>query len=81
VYGPALPSHASSQTNTSELVLADGRPLRLVDVPGHPRIRGQFAEHLAGAKALVFVVDANTVSRSGPAVAESVSSSKHQIAR
>jgi signal recognition particle receptor subunit beta len=73
VYGQALPAHTSSQTNTADVVLVDGKPHRLVDVPGHPRIRGQFAEHLPAAKALVFVVDASTVSRTGPAVAECAS--------
>ena len=43
-----------------------------MDVPGHPRIREQFREHLADAKAIVFVVDASNVSRNGPIVAEYV---------
>ena len=40
---------------------------------GHPRIRNQFQEHLATTKAIAFVVDASTISRNGPAVAECVS--------
>lgn len=44
--------------------------LRIVDVPGHPRVRDQFQEYLPDAKAVVFVVDANTVSRNGAAAAE-----------
>ncbi len=44
----------------------------LVDVPGHARIREQFREHLADARAIVFVVDASNVSRNGPIVAEYV---------
>jgi len=44
-----------------------------VDVPGHPRIREQFREHLPDAKAIVFVVDASNISRNGPIVAEYVS--------
>ncbi len=43
-----------------------------MDVPGHPRIRDQFREHLNDAKAIVFVVDASNVSRNGPIVAECV---------
>lgn len=45
-----------------------------MDVPGHPRIRDQFREHLADTKAIVFVVDASNVSRNGPIVAECVGS-------
>jgi len=44
--------------------------LRVIDIPGHPRIRDQFREHLSDANAVAFVVDASTVSRNGPAVAE-----------
>ena len=43
-----------------------------MDVPGHPRIRAQFREHLADAKSIVFVVDASNISRNGPIVAEYV---------
>ena len=43
-----------------------------MDVPGHPRIRAQFREHLADAKAIVFAVDASNISRNGPIVAEYV---------
>ena len=43
-----------------------------MDVPGHPRVREQFREHMADAKAVVFVVDASNVSRNGPIVAEYV---------
>jgi signal recognition particle receptor subunit beta len=46
-----------------------------VDVPGHPRIRAQFRDHLTDAKAIVFVVDASTISRNGSIVAEYVRSS------
>jgi signal recognition particle receptor subunit beta len=52
-----------------------------VDVPGHPRIREQFREHLADAKAIVFVVDASNVSRNGPIVAEYVGCSPHICVR
>jgi signal recognition particle receptor subunit beta len=43
-----------------------------VDVPGHPRIRAQFREYISDAKAIVFVVDASTISRNGLIVAEYV---------
>lgn len=41
-------------------------------MPGHPRIRAQFTEHLASAKGIVFVVDTSTIARDGAAVAECV---------
>ncbi|KAI0320116.1 signal recognition particle receptor beta subunit-domain-containing protein [Amylostereum chailletii] len=70
VYKQMLPTHASMQINTSMLTLAGRPPISVVDVPGHPRIRDQFKDHLADARALIFVVDASTVSRNGPEVAE-----------
>jgi hypothetical protein len=70
-YGQTLPSHTSLQTNTCAFSL-NQKTTTLVDVPGHPRIRDQFREHLATAKAIVFVVDTSSVSRIGPIVAEYV---------
>jgi len=62
------------QTNSSTLALPERKKtIRVVDIPGHPRIRDQFQEYLDDAKAVVFVVDASTISRNGAAVAESVS--------
>ncbi|TFK55070.1 hypothetical protein OE88DRAFT_996248 [Heliocybe sulcata] len=73
VYNQTLPTHTSLQTNTSLVALSNPqKPLTAIDVPGHPRIRDQFKEHLPQAKAVVFVVDSSTVSRNGPAVAEYV---------
>ncbi|OJT09126.1 hypothetical protein TRAPUB_14413 [Trametes pubescens] len=70
-YQQTLPTHASMQTNTALVALPSAhKTLRVIDVPGHPRIRDQFQEHLPDAKAIVFVVDASTVSRNGAAVAE-----------
>lgn len=72
-YQQTLPTHASMQTNTALVALpSTHKTLRVIDVPGHPRIRDQFQEHLPDAKAIVFVVDASTVSRNGAAVAEYV---------
>jgi len=68
-----LPTHASLQTNSSLITLPKKQPVQAVDVPGHPRIRVQYRDHFSDAKAIVFVVDASTVSRNGTAVAEYVS--------
>ncbi|KII88260.1 hypothetical protein PLICRDRAFT_161165 [Plicaturopsis crispa FD-325 SS-3] len=70
VYNQTLPTHTSLQTSSSIFSLDGRKTLRIVDVPGHPRVRDQFQEHLPSAKAILFVVDASTVSRNGPAVAE-----------
>jgi len=67
-----LPTHASLQTNSSLIVLPKKQPVQAVDIPGHPRIRFQYRDHFNDAKAVVFVVDASTVSRNGAAVAEYV---------
>lgn len=71
MYGQTLPTHTSLQINSSVCTLPSSRKtLRVIDVPGHPRVRDQFQEHLPASKAVIFVVDANTLSRAGPAVAE-----------
>ncbi|KAJ3541357.1 hypothetical protein NMY22_g3918 [Coprinellus aureogranulatus] len=69
-YTQTLPTHTSLQANSSIVSLSPSKNVRVVDIPGHPRIRGQFAEHLTDAKVLAFVVDSNTISRNGAAVAE-----------
>jgi signal recognition particle receptor subunit beta len=71
-YGQVLHTHTSLQTNSSISVLSEKKTIRVIDVPGHPRIRDQFQEHLSDAKAIAFVVDTNTISRNGAMVAESV---------
>ncbi|KAK7020472.1 signal recognition particle receptor beta subunit-domain-containing protein [Favolaschia claudopus] len=71
VYNQTLPTHTSLQTNTSTVSLPETKKnLIVVDIPGHPRIRDQVNEFIGDAKAIAFVVDASTVSRNGPAVAE-----------
>ena len=72
VYKQTLPTHTSMQTNSSTLTLESRSPMIVIDVPGHPRIRDQFKDHIPNAKAVLFVVDASTISRNGPVVAEHV---------
>jgi len=70
------PTHASLQINSTLITLPNVKqPVQVADIPGHPRIRVQYRDHLNDAKAVVFVVDASTVSRNGAAVAEYL----HQI--
>ncbi|THU85639.1 hypothetical protein K435DRAFT_685178 [Dendrothele bispora CBS 962.96] len=80
VYNQTVPTHTSLQTNSSIVPRsAPKQPFGLIDIPGHPRIREQFKEFVPDAKALVFVVDANTVSRNGSVVAEHLHSVMNAI--
>ncbi|KAG6861343.1 hypothetical protein C0995_001322 [Termitomyces sp. Mi166 len=80
VYGQALQTHTSLQTNSSLVNLSTPKKsIRVVDVPGHPRVRDQFQEHLDDAKAIAFVVDASTVSRNGAVVAEHLHNILHAL--
>ncbi|KAG9001570.1 hypothetical protein FRB94_004661 [Tulasnella sp. JGI-2019a] len=76
-YDYVLPSHTSLQANGAQILLPFEDPsspnataLRVVDVPGHPRLRAKFSEYMDDTRAIVFVVDAGTVARNGAAVAE-----------
>ncbi|KAK0483710.1 P-loop containing nucleoside triphosphate hydrolase protein [Armillaria novae-zelandiae] len=71
VYNEALPSHTSLQTNTSSIDQPPfNKPVVIVDIPGHPKMRDQFKDHMKEAIVIAFVVDTSTVSRNGAAVAE-----------
>ncbi|KAH7889414.1 signal recognition particle receptor beta subunit-domain-containing protein [Phlebopus sp. FC_14] len=78
-YNQTLSSHTSLQTNSAHVVLSTARTVRVVDVPGHPRLRDQFREYLGEAKAIAFVVDASTISRNGSTVAEHLHHVLHAI--
>ncbi|KAF8485619.1 signal recognition particle receptor beta subunit-domain-containing protein [Gautieria morchelliformis] len=84
VYERVLPSHTSLQTNASLITLPSSektpRTVQLLDVPGHPRIRNQFKDHIAEAKGVIFVVDASTIARNGAAVAEHLHHILHALA-
>ena len=70
VYGQSFPTQTSMQPNTSTFVLSPKKTIQITDIPGHPRLRGQFEEHMPNTRAIGFVVDANTISRNAAAVAE-----------
>ncbi|KAG6376471.1 hypothetical protein JVT61DRAFT_2464 [Boletus reticuloceps] len=61
------------------MTLSPSKTLRVIDVPGHPRIRDQFREHLKDAKVVAFVVDCSTISRNGSVVAEHLHNVLHAI--
>ncbi|KZO97870.1 P-loop containing nucleoside triphosphate hydrolase protein [Calocera viscosa TUFC12733] len=69
VYQQHLASHTSLQANIG-LFQQDSKLIRVIDIPGHPRLRNRFKEHLATVDGVVFTVDANTVARNGAIVAE-----------
>ncbi|KIK59583.1 hypothetical protein GYMLUDRAFT_245253 [Collybiopsis luxurians FD-317 M1] len=71
IYGNAVPTNTSMQSNSSFFTIPGKKePVQVVDVPGHPRLRSQFKESLNSAKAIAFVVDANTISRNAAHAAE-----------
>lgn len=75
VFNQVLPSHTSMQTNVSIMTLPSSekqqsRSIKLIDIPGHPRLRHHFDEYIDDAKAIAFVVDVTTIARNGAAVAE-----------
>ncbi|GJJ12604.1 hypothetical protein Clacol_006847 [Clathrus columnatus] len=76
IFNQMLPSHTSMQANISIMSLSSSerkhRSVKLIDLPGHPRLRDHFNEHLNDAKAVAFVVDATTIARNGAAVADSL---------
>ncbi|KAH9857146.1 P-loop containing nucleoside triphosphate hydrolase protein [Lenzites betulinus] len=79
-YQQTLSTHASMQTNAALVPLpASHKTVRIIDVPGHPRIRDQFQEYMSDAKAIAFIVDASTVSRNGAAVAEHLHMIMHAL--
>ncbi|KDQ17919.1 hypothetical protein BOTBODRAFT_29229 [Botryobasidium botryosum FD-172 SS1] len=80
-YAGALPTHTSIQPTITSIRLSPDAPapIKLIDVPGHPRIRDQFTEYLPDAKAVVFVVDTSTIARNGAAVAEHLHLILHAI--
>ncbi|KIY43472.1 hypothetical protein FISHEDRAFT_10799, partial [Fistulina hepatica ATCC 64428] len=79
IYNETLPSHTSLQSNFGILSLPKHKPLLVIDIPGHPRVRSQISEYLHNARVVVFVVDTSTISRNGPAVAEHLHSVMNTI--
>ncbi|KAH8116879.1 signal recognition particle receptor beta subunit-domain-containing protein [Phellopilus nigrolimitatus] len=81
MYERTLPTHTSFQVNSALIPVPSSpkKQLQLVDVPGHPRLRSAFTAHVPDAKAIVFVVDASTITRNGRDVAEHLHHVLHTI--
>ncbi|KAF9436288.1 hypothetical protein BGZ76_004351 [Entomortierella beljakovae] len=61
----------SIKENEIDIALNEGqKPIHLVDVPGHERLRFKFSEFMPITRAVVFVVDSSTVSRQTRLLAE-----------
>lgn len=72
VAGKPVQTYTSMQHNKFPYSLDNGKAaLALVDVPGSDRVRGQVVDKFSGsARAIVFVVDSNTVTKQVRDVAE-----------
>jgi len=82
IYGQTLPTHTSLFVNSSIVIASHSsskKPLCIVDVPGHQRLRDAFKDYIPDAKAIVFVVDASSITRNGKLVAEYMHNVLHAI--
>ncbi|WVQ98487.1 hypothetical protein IAU59_005613 [Kwoniella sp. CBS 9459] len=76
VHGIYPQTHTSVVPSITTFLLSspyeDGtsKNLRLIDLPGHPRLRDQLKKHVKEASAVVFVVDVQAVVRNAASVAE-----------
>ncbi|WVR05029.1 hypothetical protein IAU60_002041 [Kwoniella sp. DSM 27419] len=76
VHGIYPQTHTSVIPSITSFILSspddDGatKTLRLVDLPGHPRLRDQLKTHVKDATAVVFVVDVQAIVRNASSIAE-----------
>lgn len=73
VAGKTVQTYTSMQHNSFPYTVdqSSGKVVALVDVPGSDRVRGQVVDKFSGsARAIVFVVDSNTVTKQVRDVAE-----------
>ncbi|KAF9993354.1 hypothetical protein BGZ80_002479 [Entomortierella chlamydospora] len=70
-HNKAVETVTSIKENETDVALTEGqKPIHLVDIPGHERLRFKFSEFMPIARAVVFVVDSSTVSRQTRLLAE-----------
>ena len=71
ISGKVVQTYTSMTHNKMTFPVENKDSVELVDVPGHERVRGQILDTFSGsARALVFMVDSNTVSKQIRDVAE-----------
>ncbi|WRT66952.1 uncharacterized protein IL334_003917 [Kwoniella shivajii] len=69
-------THTSIQASSTTISFpspdSDGqvKPIKLVDLPGHPRLRDELKKHVKDASGVVFVVDVQALVRNSASVAE-----------
>ncbi|KAG2178105.1 hypothetical protein INT43_003358 [Umbelopsis isabellina] len=76
-YNKRTPTITSMKENEAilELVNDDGtpitkKPIQLIDVPGHERLRFRYTDFLPITRGVIFVVDSTTIGRSARSTAE-----------
>ena len=71
ISGKVVQTYTSMTHNKMTFPVENKDSVELVDVPGHERVRGQILDTFSGStRALVFMVDSNTVSKQIRDVAE-----------
>eukprot|EP00088_Acartia_fossae_P013644 TRINITY_DN17207_c0_g1_i14.p1 TRINITY_DN17207_c0_g1~~TRINITY_DN17207_c0_g1_i14.p1 ORF type:complete len:258 (-),score=63.94 TRINITY_DN17207_c0_g1_i14:327-1100(-) len=64
IQGKPIETYTSLQENTGILSLAGMKPVNLVDIPGHERLRDNIlAKYVGSARGIVYVVDSSVVSK------------------
>lgn len=60
IFGKAVETFTSMKENISSIEITNKGPLKIVDIPGHERVRQQFFDsQKSSARGLVFVIDSN----------------------
>jgi len=71
VFGKAVETYTSMKENTSSIEVKNKKGLKIIDIPGHERVRQQFFDsYKSSARGLVFVIDSNTFMKDIRDVAE-----------
>ncbi|KAI8819894.1 signal recognition particle receptor beta subunit-domain-containing protein [Fimicolochytrium jonesii] len=74
-YGKTVETHTSMEKNEGRFVpfgyaRKDARPIHIVDLPGHEKLRYQYTEHASLTGRVIFVIDSTTIAREIRSVAE-----------
>nr|CAG4648847.1 EOG090X0C7N [Polyphemus pediculus] len=71
IYDKAIETFSSMKENIGFLSISSKGSLKLIDVPGHERVRQRFFDsHKSSARGIVFVIDSNTLMKDIRDVAE-----------
>lgn len=64
------PTYTSQRPNIGQLVLDTGKQIRIVDVPGHPKLFGAYRSY--APTSICFTIDASTIKKNADSVARSL---------